>query len=393
MEDTLQEGIISFDDLMAEGNNLEVEEKKETPTGEEPAPEESAKAEETSTEEEEPDDPLGLGKVPDEEVLQAEQQQEQQQEGQEEGEEGEEPNTNTEPETPKDSLTFLSQKFIESGKWEDVVLDIEGEEVQLSELKDIDEETFLQIQEAQENLKEEANKEKFIPKEGLNEISLKLIELQKNGGDISEAFQVYNDYVNPLEGLDLSNEKVQEGLVRRSLSKKVDDPEIVEMTIAKYKKDLVLDQKAQDVVSFTNDAFDKYIEQKNTEAATQKQEETKAHKEYLKNLQEEYKSVDIKPEIKKQILELADKNEKGEYRALDVAREQLQDPKLAQELLFFLNNRDAFKKSIGSKVKSKTNIDTMKKVSLVPNKQKKQTTSTKKEEDHSGGFDFQEIGK
>lgn len=377
MIDSREEGVMSFEELMADGNNLDVE-NTETPTTEETT-EETTETTEATEEVQETAADEGLVFEEEEETPPAPEEEEEE-----------------EKEKPKaaeinSSLTNLKQKYLESGKWDDVVLDIDGEEVQLSELGDIDEDTFLQIQEAQEGLRAESDKDKFIPKEGLNETSLKLIELQRNGGDITEAIRIYDEYVNPLEGLDLTNERIQEQLVRNSLSKKVDDPEIVEMTIAKYKKDLVLDKKANDVVEFTNQAFGRYMEQKTTEASEVKKKEKEAHTKYKTQLEDKYKGVNLKPELKKEILSLADKNDKGEYNALDLVRQQLSDPELAEELLYFIGNREAFKKSLGAKVKSSTNMSTMKTINIVKDKQKKQSSGSKVKEDTSSDFDFVEV--
>ena len=42
----------------------------------------------------------------------------------------------------------LLSTYIQEGDWEDAIVEIEGEEVQLSELKSVDKETFLQIKAA-----------------------------------------------------------------------------------------------------------------------------------------------------------------------------------------------------------------------------------------------------
>jgi hypothetical protein len=380
MFDNREEGVMSFDELMAEGNTLEATE--ETPGTE---------------------DQSGESAIEEAPEVTQEETQETTEEGTESGdgteapapieEKTEEVEEQPETKTVNSSLTNLKQKYLDSGKWDDVVLNIDGEEVQLSELDSIDEETFLQIQEAQETLKQESQKDQYISKEGLNETSLKMIELQKNGGDISEAIQVYNEYVNPLKDLDLNNESIQEQLVRSSLRKKFDDPEVVELAIEKYKKDLVLDKKAQEVVEFTNKAFDKYLAQRNEEATKKKQEETEAHKKYVSQLEERYKKVELKPELKKQILSLADRNENGEYNAVEEVRKQLENPELAEELLYFIGNREAFKKSIGAKEKTKANLGTMKTINIVKDKQRKQSGGGSQKEDSIADFEFVEVPK
>jgi hypothetical protein len=361
-----EEGIMSWDDLMDE-SPLEVTKpnvEEEITTQEIPSTEEEEEEVETTVETVE----------------------EQEEEEKPEPKKAKE-NTNS----GNSSFTNITKKYIENGKWDDVVLEIDGEEVQLSELEDLDEDTFFQIQDAQEKLKEEERSEKFINKEGLNETSLKLIELQKNGGDISEAFRVYNEYVNPLEGLDLNNERIQEHLVRKSLERKVDDPDVINYTIEKYKKDLVLDKKAKEVVDFTNQAFDTYIQQKNTEAKDKKTEEVEAHKTYLNTLKEQYKDVDLKPALKNKFLQLANRDDKGEIEAINLVREQLKDPAQAKELLYFIAEREAYKKSIGIESKKTTNLDTFKKINIIKDRQKKQSGTTKKVEKDVADFNFFEI--
>lgn len=360
----LESGLMSWEDLMSEGNPLEVEIPVEDLQVETPEVEEQVEEEVETTETTEEAEEI-QGEVVETKV-----------------------NTELKPDS---HFSSIAKKYIELGKWDDAVVEIDGEEIQLSELEDLDEETFFQIQDEQERLREEDRAEKYIPKEGLNDTSLKLIDLQKNGGDISEALRVYNEYVNPLEGLNLNDERVQEHLVMQSLKSKLDDPEIIQMTIEKYKKDLVLDKKAQEVVDFTNSAFDKYMEQRTTEAKTKKQQEAEAHKTYLKTLEEQYKDVDLKPAKKKEILQLASRDENGELEAIKTVRELLKDPAKAKEALFFLSDMEAYKKSIGAQTKSKTNIETMKKISLIKDKQKKQSGSTKKEEKDVADFDFIQI--
>ena len=364
LEPNVESGLMSWEDLIGESNTLEVE----TPETEEVV-EETPEVVETETIETELE--FETEDLTVEEPVK----------------EVEDKKVNTELKSSDSPYIHLAKKYIELGKWDDAVIETEEGEVKLSEIEELDEDTFFQIQEEQERLKEEERSQKYIPKDGLNETSLKLIELQKSGGDISEAFQVYNEFVSPLEGLNLNDERVQEHLVAQSLKSKINDPEIIQMTIEKYKRDLVLDKKAQEVVDFTNAAWDKYLEQRTTEAQNKKQQEAEAHKAYLKSLEEQYKDVDLKPAKKKEILQLASKDEKGELQAINAVRELLKDPAKAKEALFFLSDMEAYKKSIGAQVKIKNNIETAKKISIVKDKQRKQGTS-KKEEKDVADFDF-----
>lgn len=303
------------------------------------------------------------------------------------------------PAAPKESQSNsyykdLARKFIEKGKWQEATVDTEDGEVALSELEDIDEETFFAIQEQQDELAREDLNEKFISKEGLNDTALKIIELQKNGGDITEAMQVYKEYVHPLEGLDLDNERVQEYLVRMDLQKRGNDEDIIQTTIEKYKKNLTLDKKANEVIDFTNKAWDKYMEDQNLAAAETKNKKEEQHKEYIKTLKDSYKDLDLDNKLKNKFLQVAStRDENGEPEAVRIFREKLQDPKTANELLYFLLEPETYKKSIGAKENIKNNVETFRKINLVKSKDKKQTKTAPKKEDTTGGLDFFPVEK
>src|SRR5699024_9897278 len=67
-------------------------------------------------------------------------------------EEKEEVTTIEEAAKVSNNYSNLSKKYIEMGLWEDKAIKVGEEEVAISELEDLDEDTFLQITEAQEKL-------------------------------------------------------------------------------------------------------------------------------------------------------------------------------------------------------------------------------------------------
>src|SRR5699024_285583 len=103
----------------------------------------------------------------------------------------------------------LLKDYISSGDWEDAIVEMDGEEVKLSELEALDKETFLQIKSTQKEIAQEKLKEKYIDVEGLDETDLQLINLKKSGGDWTYLLQHEAENIHPLEGLDLDDENVQ----------------------------------------------------------------------------------------------------------------------------------------------------------------------------------------
>ena len=65
----------------------------------------------------------------------------------------------------------------------------------------------------------------------------------------------------------------------------------------------------------------------------------------------------------------------------------MEDPKEAAELLYFLSDKEGYLKMVGAKTKRKTNLNTIKKVSILKDKQKKEGGKKETSKDTSG-FEF-----
>jgi len=261
---------------------------------------------------------------------------------------------------PKTATTADSQygsivkQLLEDGFWEDGQITIETEEgaqeVLLSELSDIDEDTFKALKEGQKKLKDEEFQNKYLSKEGLDERTLKLIEIAKNGGDIRELLQVQAEVVNPLEGLDLEDSAVQEWIVAQTLLSQGHDQVIVQNTIAQYKKDLVLDAKADAIVKDINNRYDAQIEAKLEQRKQEKAKEAENQKLFRKSISEEVKKLGLKDTLQKNLVDLASKfDENGVSNADNLYFEAKKDPALFAEIVFLMSNKQAYEEFKGIK--------------------------------------------
>jgi len=265
--------------------------------------------------------------------------------------------------TPSFNYTDLVKEYIEDGEWEDVELELEegAEPVILSELKEITPELFKSIRAAQKQLKDEKLKSNYISIEGLDETTKKLIDIKKKNGDITELLQIQAEFVNPLQGLDLDNEKVQEDLVRQKYSYQGIDADIIEMKIKKLKENVTLDLEAKKVAEEINSNYSKIVEQKATERQKEIEESQEEQKKFKKSMTEAFREFELKDSLVKNLVDYTAKFDETGLSEVDKMFFQAKsNPALFAKVAFMLSDEKAFNEFMGVKIKNKANVDAVK---------------------------------
>jgi hypothetical protein len=254
------------------------------------------------------------------------------------------------------------KEFLESGEWEDVIVEIDGEEKKLSEIE-LDETTFFDILDEQKKIKSNEISDKYIDKSKLPELAQKLNDIALAGGDITDVIKTYDKFKKPYEDLDLMNPKHQELIVANQLKQKGLDDDVIAITINKYKKDLILDKKANEIVEQVDKIFDKYLDDKKKEAEEKKAKEL----ENKKKINERIKGFlpDIDGRLKKKIEKLSTFSNNGELPIKSKIDELLEtDPEKVAEIGFMLTDYDKYIEYKTRKAVNKNNVSTLKKVIL-----------------------------
>lgn len=245
-------------------------------------------------------------------------------------------------------LGFIEDAQITWGEGE------EAKDVFLSELTDLDKDSFDAIIAKYKEAKDNELKDNYISKEGLDDRTKKYIELKKAGGDISQLIEQEVQYINPLSQFDLENEAHQEALVRQILQGQGYKPRYIDQEIEEMKKDLTLDSEAQKIAKQLNKNFDDFIDAKKQEQLAKIEEDKIQQKEFRKNISQELKTLIPNESVAKLILDNATKrDEVGLTNTDKLYFDAQKDPKLFAEISFFLNNREEFYKSIGVKDRNK----------------------------------------
>lgn len=247
---------------------------------------------------------------------------------------------------PESKLKEIVRKNIESGKW----FGIDG-----FEEMEVDEDVFEQIIDAQtEQAKTEAT-ENTVKVDNLSPMMVKALEIDKNGGNVSQVFETYKNIYenpqNPIANLDLDNPAHQEQLLRFfHKSKGLEDFE-VNSIIQGHKQNMTLDKASTKAKTEIDTVFDNYLQKQVEDTENQKLHKAEALKAYEKNLSEEAKKYELNETYRKKIVAiLAKPDEKGVYKQDAIYDEWRRDPAKALKLAMFMDNEEEYVKTRAGKV-------------------------------------------
>jgi hypothetical protein len=286
----------------------------------------------------------------------------------------------TEPIVENDTYSNKIKEWVSEGFFEDVDVEIDGELIPITELKNVTKEKFEEIKAAQKEYKEQQLKEKYVSVEGLDERTKKLIDLKKKGGDISQLIEQQVVYESPLSKIDLKNEADQENLVRMKLQSQGVNPKVIEAQIAVMKEDFTLDTEAEQIYNTLQKQFDDYVEAQTQAQLQEIENEKEKQKEFRKGVSGSLKTLGVNENLQKLFLDNATKTDENGLTNNDILYfESKNNPDLHAKLTFFLNNPEEFENFVKQKVEQKTKIDTVRTVlNLTPRATK---TAPKKPEE------------
>ena len=256
--------------------------------------------------------------------------------------------------------TLMKSKVIEAFD----TIETEDGEIPLSEY-DLDEESFAGIIQAQiENARSEGEKNTT---KNVSDFTKHLIEIEKNGGNVSQALETYNMYQDPLDNLDLSIELDQQKAVfmkyhqLKGMDKEA-SMDLIESVMNKGK----LEEEALKADAEIRGAIDKQMEALNNQAVAQKEEKKKQLKLYRDSLSENLNKFDLNSNVKKKIVDYATKeNENGSFELDTLYYNLRNNPETASELALFLIDKDTYKKQVAKEEVRDTQIKTMKSLKVV----------------------------
>lgn len=249
-----------------------------------------------------------------------------------------------------------------------IVQVIDGEEVEVSiDEIDLDEETFKLINQAKiDELKEEAVKGK-ISSEGVSDFTKKLIEIDKNGGDVKELLQIRSNFLDPLEGLDVNSVEDQREIVYlRNMAAGLDEDSTLRL-IKSYEEEGTLADVAEDSYNKLREAIDKKLEDELRISQENKKKAEENFKKYTSDLKEELKKFELKDSAKKKIVDFATTiKDNGKLAIDEVYNEWRMNPQKASMLALFMLDEEEFISQLTSKAVRETQLNAAKKLKIIP---------------------------
>lgn len=293
------------------------------------------------------------------------------------------------PNKQSDFYRSLIQENIEDGDWSDAEIDVEDEEgntvsIPIGEIEDITPEVYRQLKDAQKALREEDFNSKYISKEGLDETTLKMVDLKRAGGDISELIQKDAENIHPLKNLDLENENVQAYVLQQKLLSKGVSLEDSHLIVDRHKKELTLDVEAGKVISEINGNFDKLVESEKQKQLNVIQEQKNSQKDFKKSIKDSLDHLKFNEKHSKALLSAAsDFDDDGVTKVDNAYFEAKKNPELYTKLALMLTNEEAYNEYMGIKAKNAANLNALRKLVIKP-RTSTSTSSAKKTDKKEG---------
>ena len=299
-----------------------------------------------------------------------------------------------EPKEPETKITLdnsdntyldIIKERLDSGEWDDLVIeDEDGNEVKLSDLKDIDKDTFKALEKEIKTQKDTEFKEKYVSVDGLDEVKKRLINIVKEGDlELAKAlFQNPAALQEPFQGYDNDNDDHNEDVLEWYYQKGLGHSAKEAAALVKAsKEDLTLDVKAQKIVDYQRNQFYTNLKNREEQIIAEKAKEQETVKEYRKNLASELKQEGLSENLTRKFVDVATKTDKtGNYEIDTIYDEWMSDPKKAKELIYFMLDKENYLKKVTATVKKDVQLDNLKRIKIVQDssrveKQKKEETS------------------
>lgn len=305
----------------------------------------------------------------------------------EEPEEGE-PQTNTTPKAPTEPqaedkqeeevkkdlepnmLTSMVKSFIKDGSWDDFSIEHEGTEYDsLADLVDnieVTEEVFKGLLSTQnEGYKKKLEDRAVILKDNIDPTRAEIVKAIASGvKDYQPLVDSYDNVIEPLKNLDLSEEQNSIGLIAK-FYKEVNkwDDDYIGYKIEQHKKDLNLDDTAEDIRKDYINSFQQIVEEKKKESQELEKEQKTKEKESKKQFKDTLKSKEYSDPFISKALNLMYTKDNGEsHWEREIKTKINEDEDFKIDFAHWLLDREDY---INKKMAPKKREEKLKSVSLI----------------------------
>lgn len=245
--------------------------------------------------------------------------------------------------------------------------DEEGNETEVSlDDLEIDEDLFKEIVESKlDMIKEEASKDK-ISVQGVSDFARRLVEIDRNGGDISELIKMKESYSDPLDRIDLTTEQGQQQAVFLRLTAGGQDADTAMRLIKSYQDEGSLEDMAVKSEKELREALNVQLEQARLNSEKRIEQRKELLKNYKKDLRNNLDQFKLNDSVKNKIVTIATKEDDyGRFELDRLYYSFREDPSKAARLALFLLDEEEFVKQVTNDAVQNTKLNSAKKLKVV----------------------------
>lgn len=241
-------------------------------------------------------------------------------------------------------------KKLYGNKLQTVIQDVDGQDVEvpLDEIE-IDDETFEELLLQGKQLEIEHATKGMISNDGISGVIEQIIEINKNGGDITEVLNAQK-YTQSLDSIDINTPEGQKHAIYL-VNKWAGMPEdVIADLIAGYTQSGTLAEKGMSAGEKVKENVDKFIEDKRLQAIQDRKDKEEKLKTYKKELGVKLtETFDINDSFRSKLIDFSSKPDaEGKFEIDKIYVSYRQDPVKSAKLALFLNNMEEYDKQVSN---------------------------------------------
>ena len=246
----------------------------------------------------------------------------------------------------------------------------QGEEVEVSiDEVDVDESLFKEISNQMMKSKKEQSEGEFISAKGLSDFAKRMIDIDRNGGDIRQLMDIKKNILNPLDNIDITTKEGQISVIyMRQRASSVPDEDTA-VLIDGWERAGVLHEKAELAEGQLRSHIEKQIKHSESEAIKLKKEADEKKKVFKKDFKDNLNLFQLNDNAKNRLTEFATKEvmDSGLHKMDLIYSEFRNNPEKSAKLALFLFDTEEYDRQISNEMVKKTKLETASKIRVVRN--------------------------
>lgn len=261
-----------------------------------------------------------------------------------------------------------------------------GEEQKFSDLEIEDEETYLEYIKQLHEEKKKKLLENKADLEGVSDLTKKIIELDRSGGDITSVLEAKARVLDPISQLDMDVEDNQKVVIAHYLSTRYADmsDDDIKGLVKTYEERGVLAEKAVEYKVSMEKAVNELAEKQKQAIEEQRKVFAEKYKGYKKSVKESVSSkFQLKDEYVKKLIDYGTKLDNNNSPELlnKKYEEMLRNPDEAADLILFLYDKEEYLKQQTNKVVTEERRNVFKKLTTKGKKSEASTSDIVKDDE------------